>query len=151
MHKIQFVGGILMLVSLVCLGCGRGDLPDLGYVEGIVTLDGQPLPNATLTFQPESAGRPSYGRTDEKGWYELIFTAGNEGATLGKHTIAITTLADGDPDADPPIPSSPEKLPSQYNSRTELTREVQPGKNDGDFELSSEGEIIVEGEESEED
>lgn len=151
MHKIQFVGGILMLVSLVCLGCGRGDLPDLGYVEGIVTLDGQPLPNAVLIFQPESAGRPSYGRTDEKGWYELIFTAGNEGATLGKHMVAITTLTDGDPDADPPIPSSPEKLPGQYNSRTELTREVQPGKNPFDFKLSSEGEIIVEGEESEED
>ena len=150
MHKIQLVGGILMLVSLVCLGCDGGDLPDLANVEGIVTLDGQPLPNAVLTFQPESAGRPSFARTDEKGRYELIFTAGNEGATLGKHTVTITTLTDGDPDADPPIASSPEKLPSQYNSSTELSHEVQPGKNNVDFELSSEGEIVVDAEPSEE-
>ncbi len=149
MHKIQPVAGILMLVLLVCAGCGGSDLPDLGYVEGTVTLDGNPLPNAIVTFQPERA-RPSYGRTDENGWYELAYTDEAKGATLGTHQVTISTKSDGDPDADPPVPSSPEKVPARYNMKSELTAEVKAGDNECNFPLESKGEIVEEVEEDEE-
>ncbi|MHC4400048.1 MAG: DUF1559 family PulG-like putative transporter [Planctomycetota bacterium] len=112
----------------------------LGYVEGTVTLHGEPLSNALVTFQPEHA-RPSYGRTDLEGWYELVFTAGNKGAKIGKHRVSISTKAEGDPDADPPIPSFPEKVPAKYNRNTELTADVGDGDNVIDFPLKSGSEI----------
>ncbi len=135
MYRIKLVAGILTLA--LCLGC-QTDIPDIGYVEGTVTLDGSPLPNAIVTFQPEHA-RPSYGRTDENGWYELVYTDGNEGAILGKHRVSISTKDSGNPDEG--IEPSPEKVPAKYNTRTELTAEVTPGNNKCDFPLKSEGEI----------
>lgn len=46
---------------LTPLGCGaRSDLPELGDVKGVVTLDGKPLANAQIQFVPAS-GRPSSG------------------------------------------------------------------------------------------
>jgi hypothetical protein len=140
MHNIKAVAGIMIPALLVCLGCGGGDV---GYVEGTVTMDGNPLPDALVTFQPES-GRPSYGRTDGNGRYELIYTKDAKGAVPGKHTVTISTLQEGDPDAGGK--SIPEKVPAKYNTNTELTREVTPGSNKLDFELSSEGEIKVEAE-----
>ena len=140
MHNVKAVAGILIPALLVCLGCGASDV---GYVEGTVTMDGSPLPDAMVTFQPES-GRPSYGRTDANGRYELVYTRNEKGAVPGKHTVSISTLQGGDPDAGGEL--VPEKVPAKYNTRTELTREVQAGSNEFDFELSSEGEIEVEAE-----
>ena len=149
MHKTKAVGGVLILTLLVCFGCTGSNLPDLGQVEGTVTMDGQPLPNAIVTFQPVNPGRPSYARTDDSGKYVLVFTDGNEGATLGEHRVCISTQSDGDPDADPPIPSSPETVPAKYSnmSKTELKANVEAGGNQHDFTLTSEGEIIQESEE----
>lgn len=140
MHNIKAVAGILVPAFLVCLGCGGGDV---GYVGGTVTMDGAPLPDALVTFQPEG-GRPSYGRTDQSGRYELIYTRDEKGAVPGKHTVSISTLQEGDPDEG--TESVPEKVPAKYNTNTELTREVEPGPNEFDFDLSSEGKIEVEAE-----
>ena len=40
-------------------------------VSGIVTLDGQPLGNATVKFVPVDGGQPISGRTNAQGQYEL--------------------------------------------------------------------------------
>jgi hypothetical protein len=138
MHNIKAFAGILIPALLVCLGC---EGTDVGYVEGTVTMDGSPLPDAMVTFQPES-GRPSYGRTDASGRYELVYTRDEKGAVPGKHTVSISTLQEGDPDAGGE--SVPEKVPANYNTNTELTREVKAGANEFNFELTSEGEIEVE-------
>jgi hypothetical protein len=138
MEKIKPVAAILIPLLLVCLGCGKGDMPDLGQVEGTVTLDDAPLANAIVTFQPEHA-RPSYGKTDSSGHYELVYTDGNNGAVLGTHTVTISTKADGDPDQG--IKSAPETVPSKYNTTTELTATVEAGDNTADFKLESGGKI----------
>ena len=92
-QKLLFVAAPAVL--LAPLGCGGGgELPDLGYVEGTVTMDGKPLANVVLTFQPDQA-RPAYGKTDAKGWYELVYTEGNPGATIGMHSVRISS-ADAD-------------------------------------------------------
>ena len=106
-------------------------------------MDGDPLADALVTFQPE-AGRPSFGRTDGSGKYELVFNRDAEGAEIGKHRVTITTENEGDEDAD--VEGSAEKVPSQYNSETTLSEDVAAGKNTINFELSSEGEIKVESE-----
>jgi len=143
MRNVKAVTVVLIPAMLVCLGCGGGPGVDVGTVEGTVTLDGAPLPDATVTFQPQG-GRASIGITDASGHYELIFSRDAKGAVLGKHTVSITTLQEGD--ADEGVEAVPEKVPAKYNSKTELTKDVVAGKNEFDFELSSEGEIEAQSE-----
>jgi hypothetical protein len=118
------------------VGCG----PDnVGQVSGTVRLDGQPLEGAYVEFQPVAGNSPSRGVTDATGQYTLKYTREIEGAELGEHTVRITTYAGGDPDAEPPKPPVPEKVPRKYNAQSELKAKVEKGSNTADFELQSGG------------
>jgi len=121
---------------LASAGCGRGG-PTLGRVRGTVTLDGRPLPQAQLEFQPqEPGGSPSYGTTDDDGRYTLTFGVDRPGAIVGQHLVRITTFRQlSTEEGGPGV--IPERLPPQYNSKSQLVRVVQTGKNPIDFELSS--------------
>ena len=124
----------LVIVTLACLaGCGGPAHPEVGRVSGVVTLDGQPLPAATVMFQPTS-GRASIATTDSAGKYSLTYLDGVPGALLGAHTVIIRTEIPGE-DGQPPI--AKEKLPKKYHDRTELTAEVKPGSNTFKFDLTS--------------
>lgn len=61
------VGGIALA------GCSGGSTVDAEHVHGLVTLDGEPVPEATVTFVPvnEGEGMSAVGRTDEEGVYTL--------------------------------------------------------------------------------
>ena len=127
---------IVALLLPLTFGCGGGGA-DLNSVEGMVTLDGQPLANAIVNFEPadEAVGRSSYdGQTDESGHYVLHATASQKGAELGDYTIHITLpkLASDDPNAKTAI-----KLPPKYNTQTELRATVKQGKNKFDWQLTS--------------
>ena len=133
-------------VSRICLfatialglavgGCGGG--PTLGRVEGTVSLDGKPLPNAKVEFQPTS-GSPSYGETDAAGFYSLMFSPGNEGAIPGQHIVRISTYQ-----ADPKPGSTeftPESVPEIYNSQSTLKETVETGSQTIDFNLTTPSE-----------
>ena len=123
---------LLVMAGLPSLvGCGGGgDMPDLGTVTGVVTLDGQPLSGAQVTFSPES-GRPSTAETGGDGSYTLQFTVDEPGAVVGTHTVRINTAVDGRDDP------KTEQVPAKYNSKTELTAKVESGKNELDFDLMS--------------
>jgi hypothetical protein len=128
---------MLIVVVLLPLAIGCGDSgPDLGSVEGTVTLDGQPLAKAIVDFQPtEGSERSSYdGQTDESGHYVLHATASQKGAEPGDYTVHITLpkLAADDPNAKTAI-----KIPAKYNTRSELTATVKDGKNTFDWPLTS--------------
>jgi hypothetical protein len=128
----------LFLVIAGTLGCS-GQRSDLATVSGVVTLDGQPLPQATLFFQPMANGPASFGLTDESGRYSLMYKQGVPGAVVGSHQVKITTFQEGDRAADPPVERAPEILPNRYHGASELTAEVLPSKkNQIDFDLLSE-------------
>ena len=117
-------------------GCGKpAHIPDLGEVSGTVTLDGQPLADATINFSP-AEGRPSFGKTDAAGQYSLSFVGEYTGAIVGPHTVRISTeqyieREDGTTDY------VKESVPPGYNKKSTLTANVEPGENSFDFELSS--------------
>lgn len=128
------LGTVVVLGLALVAGCG--EKADLGTVAGVVTLDGQPLANATVEFIPADGDetRSSYdGTTDESGRYKLYFSAGKEGAALGFYTVHIW----------PPEPNdeSPARLagqlPPQYNARSELSATVVAGSNSIDFPLAT--------------
>jgi hypothetical protein len=123
----------LVLGACLSVGCGGPAHPDVGRVTGVVTLDGQPLPDATVMFQPTS-GRASVATTDSAGKYTLLYIDGVPGALLGSHKVNIRTEIPGE-DGQPPI--AKEKLPKKYHDQTELTAEVKPGSNTINFDLQS--------------
>ncbi|HWL10665.1 MAG TPA: hypothetical protein VNQ76_19820 [Planctomicrobium sp.] len=88
----------IMFVTTLCvsasLGCGNGEryVP----VRGTVTMDGQPLENVNLLFEPLSvgdelpAGKPSVGKTDVQGKFQLRSPLGKrDGAVAGPHRVRI--------------------------------------------------------------
>jgi len=132
--KMQTWGYVLCVLCLFVLGCGRGDLPDLGYVSGTVKMDGEPLPGVVVRFNSEGGGRPGAGLTNSEGEYELTYVAGVEGTKLGPALVAISTEW---PEGEPPDGES-EPIPSKYNSKTTLKETVVAGNNTFDFNLESE-------------
>ena len=132
------------LSLLLLAGCGGGgDQPELGEVEGTVTLGGTPLAGATVMFQPDT-GRPSIGITDSEGHYTLNYKEDVPGAVVGKHTVSITTYQEGDPGAVDPAQqkSRKEEVPAEYNVKTTLIKEVKADDNEPiNFDLKA-GEVV---------
>ena len=88
MQKIQLL--IVLITSLVITGCGPAGLKTQ-FVEGIVTLNGQPLDGALVTFTPVTQTPDNVsatGITDETGRYTLTAIGSTISGEAGKGTIA---------------------------------------------------------------
>jgi hypothetical protein len=134
----------LALIAATLAGCGSGKPEGVAQVSGRVTLGGEPLSGAIVTFLPVQQGAStSLGRTDDEGRFTLLYGGDIEGAQVGQHRVTITTFSRGNPDADPPRPASAEKVPAQYNRDTTLTADVVAGKNTIDFDLQAGGQIAA--------
>jgi hypothetical protein len=155
---IHFKRGLAIAICSVALittgGCNSG--PPTGDVSGTVTMDGQPVTNAIVTFVPQNGGQNAIGKTDDSGKYEL-YRRGDRGALLGPHTVVITTVqepsgpveeisSDSDEylkqatggnrsDYDRAIVKEP--IPARYNKQSTLNAEVVKGQNTFDFALTS--------------
>ena len=112
----------LIPALLLLTGCAKS-APDVAPVSGRVTLDGQPLEFAVVTFQPEGKA-PATSGTDKDGRYELMYKRDVMGAPLGMNRVSI--LLDVEQAHRPQIPPQPD-----------LKREVKPGPNVFDFDLTS--------------
>jgi len=125
-------------------GCGGNKPYDVVPVSGIVTLDGQPVAEARVEFQPISAGGmevgpDAVGVTDAQGRYTLTTTFDESGATVGENRVRISTHKlkenPNNPDGKM-IEVAPETIPPRYNTRSELTFTVPAGGTDkADFSL----------------
>jgi len=123
----------LMAVCLLagCSGGGASDAPELGLVSGTITLDGKPLAQANVTFEP-SSGAPSVGMTDEAGQYELTYNKDNLGAVPGQHTVRISKFGE------PGSPNDTEdQVPAKFNTNSKETVEVKAGENEINLDLNS--------------
>jgi hypothetical protein len=121
-----------VLLSIIA-GCGDAKL---GQVSGTVTLDGEPLPRATVEFQP-TTGSPSYGITDDSGRYRLIYLRNKPGALIGEHIVRVTTY-DWVTNPDESKTEIPERVPRAYNEASTLAFTVKRGSQTFDLILSSE-------------
>jgi hypothetical protein len=133
---------VLVAAAALVLGCGGGD--KIVPVSGTVKLDGKPLANAMVSFQPTStaknptAGIGSYGNTDADGKYSLkTADTDKSGAIVGTHRVQINLKVESD---DRPAFNRPppKLLPPKYNRNTELEFKVPPGGTTAaNFDLSS--------------
>jgi hypothetical protein len=126
------------------LFAGCGSAGKMVPVTGVVTLDGKPLANAHVVFQPEAAqgssnpGIGSFGVTGPDGRYTLrAFDTEQPGAVVGKHRVDINLKVESDdrPSAGRP---PPKMLPAKYNRQSELQFKVEPsGTSAANFDLKS--------------
>ncbi len=145
---------LMVLTVLVGLlgGCGGNAGPELAPAHGTITLNGQPLKGARVTFVSQrEGGSIGIGTTDAEGHYQIGFTATRMGAPVGPTLVRISKMvrdpaprvraeqegeegggvADGDDGEVPKI----DLVPPKYNAQSELKIEVQPGKAPYDFDL----------------
>jgi hypothetical protein len=90
----MLVGASLLIVT----GCAPEDAPKISglvTVSGVVTLDGKPLPNATVTFVPISKGdgeTSAGGLSDSTGKYVLRTDSKNYGIKPGSYKVIISSF-----------------------------------------------------------
>lgn len=118
-------------------GCGGGNSAGLLSISGQITLDGQALPDATVTFISDS-GQISAGKTDEQGKYKLVSGTGETGAAPGQYRVEISASQAVEGKVD----SEGEKIleqvvPDKYNQKTTLTADLSAPRDDLDFSLES--------------
>lgn len=143
MSKTLFTrsASLLMLaaIGLMSAGCGGGDGPPLTKVSGTVKLGGKPLPNATVTFEPASGKRPSYGVTDASGRYTLKFTQNSLGAVRDEHVVRISTWKAPTESGGTWRAGEPELVPAVYNDlareSANMKHKVTGGSATIDFDL----------------
>jgi hypothetical protein len=131
---------IAVVAMSVCSGCGDGSRFEIAPVSGAVTLNGKPLTEARIGFEPMAtgdsmaAGSGSYATTDEQGNFQLSTVHGKTGAVIGRHRVWIRTIK---LDANGKMISK-EILPREYNDDTTLTFEVPAdGTDQANFTIAA--------------
>jgi hypothetical protein len=129
-------------------GCYRAPRMDYASVKlvsahGVVTLDQQPLAQATVIFETPDK-QFSYGTTDASGKYALQFDSNQPGVTPGPKVVRISSLStalgegaetvreDGAAEAAPA-----ERVPARYNQQSELKVDVSTDRTEYNFDLTS--------------
>jgi len=142
---------ILLLIPffVVTPGCSDGKLKTYP-VSGIVTLNGEPVPGATVVFAPtkEGVGNDATGITDEKGEYKLQTANGrvDGGTTPGEYSVIIkkeSFVGTGKVTSDPSSGRTSEVmrqeslLPAKYGSygSPQFKETVEAKKNVFNFNL----------------
>lgn len=75
---------ILTLAVLLSFGCGPGNPYDTVKVTGTVLVDGQPMQDVNVSFNPDGSDAPdAYGSTDAKGEFTLTIP----GAPVGSGAV----------------------------------------------------------------
>jgi len=146
--RVPVVAAVAVLVIAGCSRQPASNRPQTVPVKGRITLGGQPLAGATISFQPDGKGNGASGISDDSGGYALSTFAAKDGAVAGKYKVAVTKM-DGAPSGKdmnesgyaPPTASSPPPkslVPAQYAdpAKSGLTAEVTAGAaNSFDFDL----------------
>lgn len=148
LRSIVVRSSLIFLSLLFLVGCNpSASSKPLAAVSGRITLDGQPLPNARVGFEPQgfgdrmNAGPGSYGKTDVAGHYTLITVSGKPGAVPGMHRVAITTYKE---DSSGEVVRE-EQVPERYFAKDRITFEVPiQGTGEASFNLTSPQEVVEE-------
>ena len=137
MTTTRFRIGLGLLLLLAVLGCAGSKRAS---VTGKVTFDGQPLEEGRITFVPDQSNPgPTAGAAVVKGTYTV--PAAN-GVFVGKNTVQINAVRKTGKKIQSPfgpglIDDVSEFVPKKYNLQSELSRDIKPGKNELDFDLTS--------------
>ncbi|QDU74922.1 hypothetical protein Pan97_19420 [Bremerella volcania] len=142
---------------MICLaagllpGCIDSGRPPMGTVEGTVTFEGKPVSEGSIIFEVSGA-RPATGKIKDGKIVEVTTFEPNDGVAVGEAAVAVYATSGESVSA---VTASPDVgqaklakgymgsgqaslIPDRYNnpSTSQLSCEIQPGKNHVEFELT---------------
>lgn len=126
---LRVTGSLVWLAGCLALaGCGPAGPPTYP-IAGVITYDGKPIPNGTLTLIPDdSKARTTVAQISDGAYSTAI--------TEGEWTVNIMAVRDTGP-VDPKLKEAPREqyLPAKYNhqSTMKVTSPVEGGKKDFDL------------------
>jgi hypothetical protein len=135
----------VLAAGLAAAGCDGG--PKLVPVEGRVTLDGQPVREMLINFQPvgDNPGTGAHAMTDADGRFALLDTRGGTGAYPGEYKVSfyppLGRKKEGDPSTDVVTDGSKSGLPKVYldADRSPLRATVPAGGGTAEVVLTASG------------
>lgn len=147
-QRSRFSGGslitgllLLTLIATTLTGCGgSSDRLKVVPVSGVVTFNGQPLPNGSLLFVPVQDGPSAQAILKSDGTFSAGTYETADGVVPGEYQVSITAFdipVDQELDASAPSPKS--LIPDRYRSpeQSGLTATITgDGKNELRFELT---------------
>jgi hypothetical protein len=130
--QMRWLWCVVVAGSALITGCG----PATGTVSGSVTIDGQPLDKGVISYVPaDNQGVPVTANV-VGGQYELTALAGKKFVQISA-PIVVGQRKEYEGEGAPLVEITDERLPSKYNSQTELTFEIQSGRNAKDWAVES--------------
>jgi len=135
-----FLFGLFCCLAVV--GCGGSSSPTL---TGTVTLEGSPVPDAEVVFEPTDKEKGKGGdtvRTDASGKFMVESSSKKAGLKPGKYNVWVSKWVRKDGSSPPPEELEMEKasgvmknaLPPKYSNRESgtapFTVEIKTGKNE---------------------
>ncbi|MDB5311784.1 MAG: hypothetical protein JWO38_5986 [Gemmataceae bacterium] len=138
LSRVRF-GLCTAFCGLLVVGC-KDTGPALGTtapVGGKVTVDGQPVTDGQVSLVPfdegiSTGGGVAAGKIDPAGGYK-IFTAGKDGAPLGRYKVMVTPSMI--PTGDSKMPTSPFHQKFSDPKKTTLVVEVVTNPSPGAYDL----------------
>jgi hypothetical protein len=132
--SLRSVTVLTLFTSVLCclfMGCSSNN--ESAEVTGTILVDGQLAQKGSMSFVPEDGKSQTAGCEIKDGKYLATVPAGKM-----KVEIRIPT-EDGKKEIYPGqfAPKFKEILPEKYNTKTTLTMEVKPGKNEKDWVLAT--------------
>lgn len=120
-------------------GCGGSN--NEATVQGVVTLDGAPVPEGSISFVPSTGGAQAYAMSDDSGNYE-VYTGREAGIKPGEYRVTVVARERpkvNQTESGGPAPAGASITPRWYASpeTSGLTFDVKPGSNDVNLELNS--------------
>lgn len=108
--------------ALVLVGCGDSK-PATYPVTGVVTLDGKPVADATITFVGESPENSAATKTKADGTYEIATYEAGDGALPGDYKVMVSKYDKGEevspygqpPEDATPVEQTPEAISDAYS------------------------------------
>jgi hypothetical protein len=134
----KLTSGAAFVCVVAALGCHGEIVP----VSGRVTLEGQPLANAVVTFQPMGSGKSaettttgSVGKTDSEGRFVLRLVSPEQyGAAVGDHFVTISTSTGGTDG----VPANDTLLPMVWRDGSRQFRVPPGGTREANFDIKPE-------------
>ena len=94
MSRSRWIHWSLLAVPLFFVGCNKSENIGTIPVTGLVTLDGQPVAGAAVSFSPSSkTGLAAVGTTDASGRFKLTTKNPDDGAVPGAYAVIVTKSA----------------------------------------------------------
>lgn len=130
---------VLVLGICTLVGCSDNGLVP---VQGRVLVDGKPIENAAVLFQPESGGVPATGVTGPNGEFKLATAGVGEGATSGMNGVSIVKSVVAQPNRkieESEIVPMKYETPIKYASpkTSGISIDVKPGMEPVELKLTS--------------